>query len=47
MLNIESNQYSEHGWSTSFVLGWLKNKGEIKYPEKIDWEKRIEEAKED
>ncbi|NOX08062.1 MAG: hypothetical protein GXP22_00995 [Gammaproteobacteria bacterium] len=47
MLNIESTQYSEHGWNTSFVFGWLKNNGEIKYPEKSKWEKNMEEEKED
>lgn len=32
LLNVESNQYSEHGWSTSYVLGWKKANGEVKKP---------------
>ncbi|WP_417598767.1 hypothetical protein [Oceanospirillum sp.] len=33
MLNVESHQYAEHGWSTAFSLGWKASKGEIKRPE--------------
>jgi len=39
MLNIESNQYSEHSWSTTYILGWNKSKNQIQYPEKTEWEK--------
>jgi len=32
LLNVESAQYSEHGWNTGFVLGWKKSLGEVKEP---------------
>ncbi len=32
LLNVESSQYSEHGWNTGFVLGWKKSLGEMKTP---------------
>jgi hypothetical protein len=47
MLNIESHQHSEHGWNTGFVLGWRKDAGEIRYPEKTAWEKMAEQASKD
>lgn len=47
MLNVESHQHSEHGWSTEFVLGWNKNKGQAKYPEKTEWEKMAEQVSKD
>lgn len=32
MLNVESSQYSEHGWNSVFVLGWKKGSGEVRRP---------------
>lgn len=39
LLNVDSIQYSEHGWTSSFVLGWPAESGEVKHPEKTEWEK--------
>ena len=47
LLNVESIQYSEHGWRSSFVVGWLKENGEVKYPEKSALEKAMDDAAED
>ncbi len=47
LLNIESRQYSEHGWTTSFILGWTKSNGVVKHPEKTELEKILESAKND
>lgn len=47
LLNVESVQYSSHGWRASFVLGWLRENGEAKHPEKTAREKALEEAAKD
>lgn len=47
LLNVESNQYSEHGWSTAYALGWKKETGGIQYLEPSEWEKLAEEAAKD
>lgn len=41
LLNVESNQYAEHGWSTSYALGWKKELGETQYPELTEMEKMM------
>lgn len=33
LLMMESHQYSQHGWSANFILGWPKSKGEPVIPE--------------
>lgn len=35
MLNVESSQYSEHGWNSVFVLGWKNSSGEVKRPPEV------------
>lgn len=47
LLNVESLQFSEHGWTTSFVFGWHKDSGEVKHPEKTEWEKLLETTEKD
>lgn len=47
LLNVESNQYSEQGWSTAYAVGWKKESGKIQYPEPSQWEKMAMEAAKD
>ena len=44
LLNVESTQYAEHGWSTSYALGWKKELGEVRYPEPTEYEKLRDEG---
>ncbi len=46
LLNVESNQYSEHGWSTSYAIGWMKD-GDVKHPGPTDLEKWANEKEND
>jgi len=43
LLGISSNQYSEHGYSLSYSVGWPKTNGAIKEPEKTEEEIELEQ----
>jgi len=47
LLNVESLQHSEHGWTSVYILGWKNSRDEIQYPELTEWEKMAESVEKD
>ncbi|EGW22227.1 hypothetical protein [Methylobacter tundripaludum] len=38
LLGVFSIQYSEHGYTSRYSIGWSRKNGDIKYPEKTQGE---------
>lgn len=42
LIGTSSNQHSENGYYLSYSIGWSKNLGEVKFPEKTTIEIELE-----
>jgi hypothetical protein len=44
LIGTFSVQYSENGFAPKYSLGWLKQNGEVKFPEKTELEIQMENS---